>query len=304
MKVTVTFAVAALGLAFVACSTKDASLGKGSAGGGPAGGRSGSGGVLGSSGGSLGSGGGLGSGGSLGSGGVLGSGGATAGAGGSDAGVSPMDAIDAMDAAGSDVAAPACKCGDLCNSCPASAPQCPGAIAYCDPGGACVIGGPPTTCAGGSGGAGGAGGRSCTTVSDCGPNPGAACAQTCPNGSNPCGFVCRSNLCVQAGCPSGAGGNGGAAGQGGGAAFSCGAGGAAGANGSCQGGQTFCHVQNMRSAPATASCQSFTDSARVADCSGDPSCACLCDNALFFHCQTECRCSETAGHVTVTCDPV
>jgi hypothetical protein len=31
-------------------------------------------------------------------------------------------------------------CGDLCNSCPPSAPLCPGAVAYCDKAGQCVIG--------------------------------------------------------------------------------------------------------------------------------------------------------------------
>ena len=34
-------------------------------------------------------------------------------------------------------------CGQLCNSCPPSAPLCPGAIAYCDANGACVIGSAP-----------------------------------------------------------------------------------------------------------------------------------------------------------------
>src|SRR4051812_3945056 len=34
-------------------------------------------------------------------------------------------------------------CGALCNSCPPSAPLCPGAIAFCSKGGQCVIGDSP-----------------------------------------------------------------------------------------------------------------------------------------------------------------
>jgi hypothetical protein len=52
-----------------------------------------------------------------------------------------------FDAAVSDVGVGACAglpCGELCNSCPPSSPLCPGAIAYCDTNGTCVIGGPPT----------------------------------------------------------------------------------------------------------------------------------------------------------------
>ena len=37
----------------------------------------------------------------------------------------------------------ACTAAQLCNSCPPSAPLCPGAIAYCDASGACVIGAAP-----------------------------------------------------------------------------------------------------------------------------------------------------------------
>jgi hypothetical protein len=51
-----------------------------------------------------------------------------------------------VDAAVSDTGTGACAglhCGALCNSCPPSAPLCPGAIAYCDASGACVIGAAP-----------------------------------------------------------------------------------------------------------------------------------------------------------------
>jgi hypothetical protein len=92
----------------------------------------------------------------------------------------------------------------------------------------------------------------------------------------------------------------GGGGTGGGTTFQCNAG-AGGGGDSCAGGQTFCHLQILRSSPSTATCDSFTDSARMADCSSNPTCACLCNDALFFHCLTDCPCSETGGHVTVTC---
>lgn len=74
----------------------------------------------------------------------------------------------------------------------------------------------------------------------------------------------------------------------------------------CVGGQTFCKIEIQHSGSGVVSegCQSFTDAARGVDCSGTPNCACLCTDALFFHCQTECRCSETEGHVTVTCQAI
>jgi len=72
----------------------------------------------------------------------------------------------------------------------------------------------------------------------------------------------------------------------------------------CVVGQTFCEIEVLRSGPPLATCRSFTDAARAADCSDRPSCACLCGDALFFHCQTECRCSEDGGQVTVICGPV
>jgi len=87
-------------------------------------------------------------------------------------------------------------------------------------------------------------------------------------------------------------------------AFACDVGGAAGAAGECRTGQTFCHIQVLRSASATASCESFTDTSRTADCSVNPTCDCLCTNDLFFHCHTECACTETDGQVTVTCSQI
>lgn len=93
----------------------------------------------------------------------------------------------------------------------------------------------------------------------------------------------------------------GGAGSNGTTTFSCEGGGGAGASSECVTGRTFCHIQAMKSAPATAACESFSDSTRIMDCSSNPSCACLCTNALYFHCQTDCTCTESNGQVTVTC---
>ena len=80
--------------------------------------------------------------------------------------------------------------------------------------------------------------------------------------------------------------------------------GAGGSSMTCVVGQTFCHVEVFNSGTATPSCMTFTDTSRSADCSGSPNCACLCNNALFFHCQTECRCNDDGGLVTVTCQQI
>jgi hypothetical protein len=101
----------------------------------------------------------------------------------------------------------------------------------------------------------------------------------------------------------GTGANTGAGGNAGEAGFSCNTGGGGRSGDVCLPGKTFCHVKNLSASPSTAACESFTDSARGADCSENPTCGCLCDNALFFHCLTECRCSEANGRVTVTCNP-
>jgi len=43
--------------------------------------------------------------------------------------------------------------------------------------------------------------RPCIEAADCGPNPAATCARTCPDGSNPCVFTCAVNQCIPRGCP-------------------------------------------------------------------------------------------------------
>ena len=87
-----------------------------------------------------------------GAGGTGGSGGGTAGSrgGGGNAGGGASGSAgtggSGVDAAVPDAGSGACaglRCGELCNSCPPSAPLCPGAIAYCDANGACVIGSAP-----------------------------------------------------------------------------------------------------------------------------------------------------------------
>ena len=42
----------------------------------------------------------------------------------------------------------------------------------------------------------------CKTTADCPPNPGADCAMTCADGSNPCVNACINSLCKPRGCPS------------------------------------------------------------------------------------------------------
>jgi hypothetical protein len=57
---------------------------------------------------------------------------------------------------------------------------------------------------GGTGTGGSDGGRdggACVTVTDCAPNPGAACKSVCSDGSNPCVNACVNNQCVARGCP-------------------------------------------------------------------------------------------------------
>ena len=88
---------------------------------------------------------GSGGGGGTGGGGTAGSGGGGGNAGGGASG-SAGTGGSGVDASVPDTGAGACAglhCGELCNSCPPSAPLCPGAIAYCDASGACVIGTAP-----------------------------------------------------------------------------------------------------------------------------------------------------------------
>lgn len=92
-------------------------------------------------------------------------------------------------------------------------------------------------------------------------------------------------------------------GSGGGSSFQCPTG-MGGTGNTCSAGQTFCHIRLMRASSATSACDSFVDSSRGpdVDCSANPTCACLCTDDLFFYCQTDCSCSESGGHVTVTCN--
>lgn len=91
-----------------------------------------------------------------------------------------------------------------------------------------------------------------------------------------------------------------------GANYPCGAGdgGLDGDGGtSCVVGQTYCYVMLPRplttGTPAYA-CKTYSD--LTAACAVNPTCECLC--AHGYHCQTECRCSESAGFATVSCEPV
>jgi hypothetical protein len=91
-----------------------------------------------------------------------------------------------------------------------------------------------------------------------------------------------------------------------GAAYVCG-GGDGGLDGGgdtpCIVGQTYCFVLLPRpltlGTPAY-SCKSYAD--LTASCDINPTCECLC--AHGYHCQTECRCSESSGFATVSCEPI
>ena len=143
-RTVVTFAmllIASLSLALPAACSSDtgANVDGGGGHGGAAATGSGGGGAGGTGGGSAGGSGGTGGGATAGRGG----GGGNAGAGASG---SAGTGGSGVDAAVPDTGTGACAglhCGQLCNSCPPSAPLCPGAIAYCDANGACVIGSAP-----------------------------------------------------------------------------------------------------------------------------------------------------------------
>jgi hypothetical protein len=147
--------------------------------------------------------------------------------------------------------------------------------------------GTPSAGTGGSGGgtsAGRGGAASCagsapacrgtSLESCCAPDPYARAV--CRDGQWMCSFSnsdpwiaapgCNGQTCdLQSG---GAAGTAGAdpGGAGSGTAFACDAVGAAGAISSdtCTGGQTFCRIEVSKAAPATATCESFTDAARQA----------------------------------------
>jgi len=74
---------------------------------------------------------------------------------------------------------------------------------------------------------------------------------------------------------------------------------------SCVVGQSFCYVFAGRSVnPAGGTvyvpeCRSFSDFAT--ECSTNATCDCFCS---WFHCETECRCKESSGIATVTCEQI
>ena len=71
----------------------------------------------------------------------------------------------------------------------------------------------------------------------------------------------------------------------------------------CTVGETYCYVQLPHSgSPGTPSpsCKGYSDSLSL--CSANPSCDCLCSH--WYHCQTECRCSEANGFATVSCEQI
>jgi hypothetical protein len=75
----------------------------------------------------------------------------------------------------------------------------------------------------------------------------------------------------------------------------------------CIVGQTYCYLALPHpdtTGEATASCRAFEPGVEPA-CAQDPTCACFCDLSRGgFHCQTECRCSETNGFATVSCQAI
>ena len=75
----------------------------------------------------------------------------------------------------------------------------------------------------------------------------------------------------------------------------------------CIVGQTYCYIalpHPDEPGEATASCTAFETGVAPA-CAQDPTCACFCDLSRGgFHCQTECRCSETNGFATMSCQAI
>jgi len=74
---------------------------------------------------------------------------------------------------------------------------------------------------------------------------------------------------------------------------------------SCDAAQSFCFVfAGKLEFPEGGTvyipeCRSFSESAT--SCATDPSCACFCS---YFECETECRCKESNGVATVTCEQI
>jgi hypothetical protein len=75
----------------------------------------------------------------------------------------------------------------------------------------------------------------------------------------------------------------------------------------CIVGQTYCYIalpHPNTTGEATASCTAFETGVAPA-CAQDPTCACFCDLSRGgFHCLTECRCNETNGFATISCQPI
>jgi len=68
-------------------------------------------------------------------------------------------------------------------------------------------------------------------------------------------------------------------------------------------GKSYCYVQLPHldsTGAAVPSCKAFTDS--LASCADNPTCDCMC--ASYYHCQTECRCTQSAGLTTISCNAI
>ncbi len=74
---------------------------------------------------------------------------------------------------------------------------------------------------------------------------------------------------------------------------------------SCIAGESFCFVYAGKSVNAGGGtvyipqCANFSENA--SECATNPSCACFCAS---FACDTECRCEESNGIATVTCEQI
>jgi len=68
-------------------------------------------------------------------------------------------------------------------------------------------------------------------------------------------------------------------------------------------GRKYCYVQlphlGFTGTPVP-SCKAFTDSLVI--CADNPTCDCMC--ASYYHCQTECRCTESDGLTTIACNAI
>lgn len=81
----------------------------------------------------------------------------------------------------------------------------------------------------------------------------------------------------------------------------------AGSPATCIVGQTYCYIalpHPYTTGEATAGCRAFEPGV-APGCAQDPTCACFCDLSRGgFHCQTECRCNETDGFATISCEAI